>query len=78
MRFNGQPNSLIEPFSVGYVLGFSRALAALLILEIMCRMSWSVEELQEMSPVIGSLQYVWCVYDPAMDTLKEVEKTKMI
>jgi hypothetical protein len=75
VRFNGPPNSLIEPFSVGYVLGFSRALAALLILEIMCRMSWSVEELQEMSPVIRSLQYVWCVYDPAMDTFREVEET---
>ena len=66
---------MIEPFSVSYVLGFARALAALLILEIMCRSVWSPEELLELTPVICSLQFVWCVYDPAMDTLKEVERT---
>ena len=75
VRFTDGPRTFIQPFSVCYILGFSRALTALLLLEMMCRMAFELQELQELVPLISSLQYVWCVYDPATDAIKEVENS---
>jgi len=76
VRFPGtNPGTLVADFSVGYVLGFSRALAALCIIECMVHLQWTAEEMVEVSKLLSTLQYMYCNYTPEQNALTLVEKT---
>ena len=76
VRFTTAAGSLVESFSVGFVMGFSRALAALLLLEICTVLEAS--EVSEMSKVIDSLRFLWCTWDPSANVIDTIEKSIMV
>ena len=66
-RFEQQPNEYIAAFGVGYVLGFSRALAGLTLVEAAISLHLDASEVSLVSQELASLQYVWCSYDPSQN-----------
>jgi hypothetical protein len=66
-RFEQQPNEYIAAFGVGYVMGFSRALAGLTLVEAAISLRLDASEVSLVSQELASLQLVWCTYDPAQD-----------
>jgi hypothetical protein len=75
VRFpNNDGTPTIEPFSVGFVLGSSRAMAALIILEICVTLPLAPEDVSEVSKELASLRYIFCNYEPCGGVEDEVER----
>ncbi len=66
-RFDHAPGQPIECFSVGYVLGFSRALAGISLVDAALSLHLDANQVSQVSREFASLQLVWCTYDPATD-----------
>jgi len=76
VRFpDAEPGTLIADWSTAYVLGFSRALAAICIVETMVSLTWSLEEAADVSKVADTVRYLYCNYMPEQDAKAIVEKT---
>jgi hypothetical protein len=69
------PGAVIADWSAAYVLGFSRALAAICIVETMTSLSWSADEVSEVSKVVNTLMYLYCNYQPECNVTTIIEKT---
>ena len=67
-RFEQSPGDYIATFGAGYVLGFSRALAGLVLVEAAISLRLEATEVSLVSQELASLQLVWCTYDPPQDT----------
>ena len=75
VRFTEPAGSGISPFSVGYVLGFSRSMAALCILETCVRIPLSIEEMAQVSKELLSLRAISATYTPLADLGTAVIRT---
>ena len=65
--------SLLEPFSVKFVLGAARSLAALIVAEIVVSMGVSPGDFDaEDQHVLESLSFVTCTYTPCTQGLTEL------
>ena len=76
VRFMSPPGSLVDNFSVGFIMGFSRALAALILLEICTGLEES--EKLEMGSVIDSMRFIWCTFDAGANVIETIEKSIMV
>jgi len=76
VRFMSPPGSLVDNFSVGFIMGFSRALAALILLEICTGLEES--EKLEMGSVIDSMRFIWCTFDAGANVIDTIEKSIMV
>ena len=72
VRFLNSPGNVIDPWSVGFIMGFSRALAALLLLEIVTGLEES--EKTAFHEVLFSMKYIWCTFNPCANVIETIEK----
>ena len=75
VRFISPAGSAISSFSVGYVLGFSRSMAALCILETCVRLPLSNEDALQVSKELLSLRAICATYGGPADLGSTVMRT---
>ena len=69
--FKNTAGTAIQEFSIGYVLGSSRSLSALLLLEAAVQVLQTGGTLDHQAQeLLASFKFVWCTYDP-IDTVDE-------
>jgi hypothetical protein len=78
VMFTAQPGTFIEIFSVGYVLGSSRSLSALLLLDAAIQAAQDGKVLDaKAQELLVSCHYVWCTYDPLDSVDSQVHRSVM-